>query len=106
MAQVAAAIAAFAALLAITATARDGGVAEEGASKPARSAAAMREFRRLHPCPATGEVRGSCPGWVVDHVRPLCAGGPDTPPNMQWQTIEDAKVKDADERRLCRSLKR
>lgn len=67
-----------------------------------RSAAAVAEFKRQHPCPATGRARGACPGYVVDHVRPLCAGGPDEPANMQWQTRDAAKVKDRTERAQCR----
>lgn len=91
-------------VLALTATARDGGIGEESPYK--RSAAVVREFKRAHPCPATGQTRGACPGWVVDHRMPLCSGAEDEPGNMQWQTVEDAKAKDRDERRLCRSLKR
>lgn len=68
-----------------------------------RSAAARLEFQRHNPCPATGERRGACPGHVIDHVVPLCGGGADAPVNMQWQTIADAKRKDAEERRLCRA---
>ncbi len=30
-----------------------------------------RAFVREHPCPATGRTSGACPGYVVDHVRPL-----------------------------------
>lgn len=67
-----------------------------------RSMAARAEFQRANPCPATGKARGACPGYVVDHVVPLCAGGADDPSNMQWQTREQAKVKDAFERRQCR----
>lgn len=66
-----------------------------------RSAAAKAAFRHAHLCPATALSRGPCPGWVVDHVVPLCAGGPDRPDNMQWQTVAAAKLKDHDERRLC-----
>lgn len=67
-----------------------------------RSHAATAAFQREHPCPATGNARGSCPGYVIDHVVPLCAGGPDHPANMQWQTAADAKRKDIEERKLCR----
>lgn len=67
-----------------------------------RSLAARAEFRRLNPCPATGKPRGRCPGHIVDHVVPLCAGGADHPGNMQWQTIADAKTKDREERLQCR----
>ena len=66
-----------------------------------RSTAAKHAFQRLNPCPSTGERRGSCPGYVIDHIRPLCAGGPDDPSNMAWQTIQDAKAKDREERREC-----
>lgn len=66
------------------------------------SRAAVAEFKRQHPCPATGQARGACPGYVVDHVRPVCAGGPDEPSNMQWQTRDSAKVKDRAERAQCR----
>lgn len=48
------------------------------------------------------KTRGACPGYVVDHVHPLCAGGPDAPSNMQWQTVQAAKVKDRAERAQCR----
>lgn len=68
-----------------------------------RSREERAAFVHAHPCPATGKAYGTCPGWVVDHVIPLCAGGPDKRSNMQWQTIEDARIKDRDERRLCRS---
>lgn len=67
-----------------------------------RSRAAVAEFKRQHPCPTSGKARGACPSYVVDHVRPLCAGGPDDPSNMQWQTKDAAKVKDRSERTLCR----
>ena len=42
------------------------------------------------------------PGYVVDHIRPLACGGPDTPANMQWQTAAEAKAKDKWERAGCR----
>ncbi len=51
---------------------------------------------------AAGQPRGPCPGYVVDHITPLCAGGPDSPNNMQWQTIEAGKLKDKGERAQCR----
>lgn len=60
-------------------------------------------FRNLNPCPATGLAAGACPGWVVDHIIPLSVYGPDTPENMQWQTVEDAKKKDRLEYRAYRA---
>lgn len=67
-----------------------------------RSHASIDAFKRAHPCPATHQSRGRCPGYVIDHVRPLCAGGPDQPANMQWQTVAAGKAKDKIERRECR----
>lgn len=67
-----------------------------------RNRSEVRAFRAESHCPATGLTRGACPGYVVDHVKPLCAGGIDHPSNMQWQTIGDAKAKDREERRVCR----
>jgi hypothetical protein len=70
-----------------------------------RSASARLEFARHNACPSTGERKTSCPGYVIDHIVPLCAGGPDTPMNMQWQAYKDSLRKDAEERRLCRRLR-
>lgn len=70
-----------------------------------RSRAVTQQFQRLHPCPASGRTSGSCPGWVKDHIVPLCAGGRDTAENMQWQTVPAAKAKDRIERRQCRALR-
>lgn len=67
----------------------------------ARDAKARRAFVREHPCPATGLRHGKCPGWVVDHIVPLCAGGADAPGNMKWQVVREAKIKDRKERRQC-----
>jgi len=72
----------------------------------ARSAAKVREFRNEPPCPATGLRRGACRGWVVDHIIPLCAGGADDPRNMQWQERHESLVKDVEERRTCRALRK
>lgn len=64
-----------------------------------RSAAAKDTFKRQHPCPSTGRQSGACPGYVIDHVKPLANGGADAPSNMQWQTKADAKAKDKWERK-------
>lgn len=66
-----------------------------------RSKAVKAAFERQNPCPSTGRTRGSCPGYVVDHVRALECGGADDPSNMQWQTIAEGKTKDKIER-ACR----
>jgi hypothetical protein len=48
----------------------------------------VTEFKRL-----TGYPHGR-PGYVIDHIVPLALGGADTPANMQWQTLREAKEKD------------
>ena len=68
----------------------------------ARSKAQIDAFRKENPCPITGHTRGPCQGYIVDHVTPLCAGGADHPSNMQWQTVEAAKIKDRAEAAQCR----
>lgn len=62
-----------------------------------RSKAARSAFERQNPCPSTGKNRGACPGYIVDHVKPLECGGADAPSNMQWQTVADGKAKDKTE---------
>jgi len=72
------------------------------ADAPRRSSAERAAFQRHNPCPSTGQRRGSCPGYIIDHVEPLCAGGPDHRSNMQWQTVAAARAKDRWERQVCR----
>ena|SRR5579859_1063938 len=60
-----------------------------------RNREAKDEFLRR-----TGYPHGR-PGYVVDHIVPLCAGGADASSNMQWQTVAEAKVKDRRERAQC-----
>jgi hypothetical protein len=67
------------------------GVARDSHGRIARSAKAKDNFKKSHPCPSTGRSSGACPGYVIDHVKPLKRGGADAPSNMQWQTKEAAK---------------
>ncbi len=66
-----------------------------------RSQSAKVEFKQQQPCPTTGASKGPCKGYVIDHVKALACGGADSPPNMQWQTVEAAKLKDKWERKEC-----
>jgi hypothetical protein len=70
------------------------GVQRDSHGKIARSPKAKSDFKKSHPCPSTGKSSGACPGYVIDHVKPLKRGGADKPNNMQWQTKEAAKQKD------------
>jgi hypothetical protein len=62
----------------------------------ARSEAAKHEFEVQ-----TGYPHGRS-GYVIDHIKPLACGGADAPSNMQWQTVQAAKLKDKTERTGCR----
>lgn len=73
------------------------GVPRDSKGRIERSRAARADFQRTHPCPSTGKSSGACPGYVIDHVQPLKRGGADAPSNMQWQTTQEAKIKDRTE---------
>jgi hypothetical protein len=49
-----------------------------------RNKAVLREFAKVFPCPANLKPVPSCPGWSIDHVIPLAAGGADRQDNLQW----------------------
>ena len=61
-----------------------------------RSSAAKQKFKNQ-----TGYSNGR-PGYQIDHIIPLACGGPDTPDNMQWLSIEAKRTKDRTERKSCR----
>lgn len=71
-----------------------------------RDASQVRSFRLSNPCPSTFRTSGACPGWQVDHIVPLCAGGADSPDNMQWISVEDHRFKTFVDVRECRKLRR
>lgn len=80
-------------------------IAAQACADAGRSRAQRNAFQRANPCPATGASRGPCPGYVVDHIKPLCAGGADAPRNMQWQSVPEGKAKDRLEIQECRRLR-
>jgi hypothetical protein len=61
-----------------------------------RSGAARQEFERQ-----TGYANGR-PGFIVEHIVPLSCGGTDTPGNMEWLTLAEARRKNQSERARCR----
>jgi hypothetical protein len=63
-------------------------------------------FMNRHPCPANDNTRGSCPGYAVSHIKPLCAGGIDRPSNMRWLAVAEAKKKDRLDARECRAYRK
>src|SRR5215213_11439075 len=72
------------------------------AATAARPSTAEIEFRAANACPSTGLTRGPCKGYVVDRIIPPTCGGAESPENMQWQTIAEARAKDKWERIGCR----
>lgn len=76
-------------------------VLRDDSGRIARSESSKNEFKSSNPCPSTGLRSGSCPGYIIDHIKPLACGGLDAPCNMQWQTVSDSKEKDKYERDNC-----
>ena len=60
------------------------------------------EFQRLNPCPSNHARQGACPGYAIEHVVPLCLGGPDVAYNMRWQRSPQGKPADPAATRDCR----
>lgn len=69
---------------------------------PKRDPAMRSSFMASTPCPANNNTRGPCPGYQVDHIKPLCAGGKDAPENMQWLTTEAHLNKTKTDVAICR----
>jgi hypothetical protein len=67
-----------------------------------RSPRARAAFQEQVPCPSNGRRYGPCPGYIVDHITPLCLGGADAHANMQWQARAASLDKDVQERAACR----
>jgi len=67
-------------------------------AKPAGSSPAVAAFKQAHPCPATGKLKGACPGHVVAPVVPVCA---DDPGELQWQTLAQARENGRWEKQYC-----
>ena len=64
--------------------------------KSKRNYAIRNRFRRM-----TGHPKGR-PGYEVDHITPLCAGGADATYNMQWLSVSAHKHKTRNDVRRCR----
>lgn len=78
-------------------------VERDAHGKIKRSEKAKDDFKAANPCPANGKRSGSCPGYVIDHIKALACGGADSPENMQWQTVAEGKEKDSWERDGCKT---
>jgi len=86
-------------------------IRRDAGGKIIRRADVLRAFRALYPCPSTGQTRGACPGWNMDHIIPLACRGFDAVSNLQWLTVEikrchGYKCKDRFEQAVyCKSIK-
>lgn len=80
-------------------------LAPDASAAANRSQQAKAEFKHMVPCPMNGNTRGSCPGYEIDHIKPLCAGGSDTADNMQWLTVTSHRRKTKDDLKTCRAMK-
>ena len=69
--------------------------ARNSKGKIARSAQAKKQFEKQMGYPKGRK------GYVVDHIVPLECGVADVASNMQWQTSDEARIKDRTERN-CR----
>jgi hypothetical protein len=61
-----------------------------------RSVAARQAFERQ-----SGYANGR-PGYIVEYIVPLSCGGTDTPRNMEWLTLAEARAKNRLQRSSCR----
>ena len=60
---------------------------------PSRSHEMRQTFVLTHPCPSTGTITATCPGYQVDHIQALENGGADFPSNMRWLSVEEHRQK-------------
>lgn len=65
-----------------------------------RRADVLAAYQRQHPCPATGQPRGACPGWAKNHVIPLACGGCDAVWNLTWMRVDAKRLVDSYERKI------
>lgn len=72
-------------------------------AKQPRSSVERHAFVKEVACPTTSKPRLPCPGYHIDHVIPLCAGGQDHRSNMQWLTTEEHMAKTRTDVKSCRN---
>lgn len=90
------------------------------AAEEARNQTLIQQFKETHVCPSTGKMATKgiarsyvCPGYVVDHGIPYCAGqyigrSIDAMHNLSYQKhdAENSLKKDVDEKLLCDTLRK
>ena len=77
-------------------------IAAQAALGAERSRTVRAAFQRQHPCPSTGQLRGPCPGYQVDHRAALVCGGRDELGNLQWLSVPEHKAKTRIDVAVCK----
>ena len=66
-----------------------------------RRAAVVAAYKKLYPCPSTGLYGvGACPGWSLNHDKPLACGGRDAVSNLSYMRNDVKKIVDSYEREI------
>lgn len=66
-----------------------------------RRAAVIAAYKKIHPCPSTGLYgAGACPGWALNHDKPLACGGRDAVSNLSYMRNDVKKLVDSYEREI------
>ena len=66
-----------------------------------RRAAVIAAYKKIHPCPSTGLYGpGACPGWALNHDKPLACGGRDAVSNLSYMRNDAKKIVDSYERQI------
>lgn len=67
-----------------------------GQGKAKRTDRMKRDYKARFPCPTTGKLQKSCPGWEIDHLIPLCCGGADVWTNARWLEADLHRLRHKD----------
>lgn len=65
-----------------------------------RSSAVRAAFQFQNPCPSNGNRVGPCPGYSVNHDKPMACGGCDAVRNMSWMRNDVKRLHDSYERKI------
>ena len=66
-----------------------------------RHSAVITAYKNLYPCPSTGLYGlGACPGWSLNHDKPLACGGRDAVSNLSYMRNDAKRIVDSYEREI------
>lgn len=79
----------------------DGAPKRDASGRILRRSAVIAAYKRLYPCPSTGLYgAGACPGWALNHDKPLACGGRDAVSNLSYMRNDVKKLVDSYEREI------